>query len=102
MFDLAVGTSLLSNDVTNKHNTSAVFHREGFQMGGSASSVLEEDRNFDNLTSCRECIYLTLKLPTNCRLNTDLLSERIANIFNKELLRDLCNGCPLEMSKEET
>lgn len=57
---------------------------------------MEEERVLEDLTTCSECITLTLKLPKNCRLNADLLSVRIAEMFNKELLRDLCHGCPLE------
>ena len=57
---------------------------------------LKETLTLENLTTCQECLTLTLSVPKDCRLNTDLLSVRLREIFNRELLRDLCDGCPLE------
>ncbi len=60
-----------------------------------------ETRTLKNMTTCSQCITLTLKVPKDCRLNADLLSSRVAELFNKELLRDLCHDCPLERSEDE-
>ncbi len=62
---------------------------------------MDEKRTLENLTTCSECITLTLKVPKNCRLNADLLTARVAEVFDKELLRDLCHGCPLEKTEDE-
>ena len=61
---------------------------------------MEEKRILENLTTCSQCITLTLTLPKTCRLNADLLSMRVAEVFDKELLRDLCHGCPLERTAD--
>jgi len=61
---------------------------------------VEEERTLEDLTTCSQCITMTLKLPKTCRLNADLLSARVAEMFNKELLRDLCHGCPLEKNAD--
>jgi len=60
---------------------------------------LKETRVLDNLTTCRECLTLTLSLPKDCRLDVDMLSARIQDLFNREVLRDLCDGCPLDKKK---
>jgi hypothetical protein len=57
---------------------------------------LEEEKVLDNLTTCRECIKLRVVVPKECRLNADILAGRVGELFKKEVLRDLCRGCPLE------
>ena len=49
-----------------------------------------------NTTTCGDRIIITIDLPEDCRLNSDLVRERFAEIFRKGILRDLCQGCPLE------
>ena len=58
--------------------------------------ILKETRTIENLTKCKECITLTLTVPKDCRLNIDILSVRLEELFNREVFRDLCHGCPLE------
>ncbi len=58
--------------------------------------ILKETRTLENLTTCKECLTLTLSVPKDCRLNIDILSVRLEELFNREVFRDLCNGCPLE------
>lgn len=58
--------------------------------------ILKETRMLENLTTCKECLTLTLTVPKDCRLNMDLLSVRLEELFNREVFRDLCHGCPLE------
>lgn len=55
-----------------------------------------EERTLSNLTTCSECITLTLSVPKDCRLDVDIVASRVSEMFKKELLRDLCYGCPLE------
>ena len=57
---------------------------------------LAEKRIITNTTTCSQCITLTIDLPKECRLNADMLESRAKDLFNKEILRDLCRGCPLE------
>lgn len=54
----------------------------------------------DGVTTCSKCIRLTIAIPKECRLNAEMLSERTKQVFQKELLRDLCRGCPLEDDRE--
>jgi len=49
-----------------------------------------------NLSNCSEEIIITLDLPRDCRLSAVLLEERVKELFKEEILRDLCDGCPLE------
>lgn len=58
--------------------------------------ILKETRTLENLTTCKECLTLTLSVPKDCRMNIDLLSARLEELFNREVFRDLCHGCPLE------
>ena len=58
--------------------------------------ILKETRALENLTTCKECLTLTLTVPKDCRLNMDMLSVRLEELFNREVFRDLCAGCPLE------
>ena len=58
--------------------------------------ILKETRTLENLTTCKECLTLTLTVPKDCRLNVDLLSVRLEELFNREVFRDLCHDCPLE------
>lgn len=58
--------------------------------------ILKEMRTLENLTTCKECLTLTLSVPKDCRLNMDMLSVRLEELFNREVFRDLCHGCPLE------
>ncbi|HDP96683.1 MAG TPA: hypothetical protein ENN25_03205 [Euryarchaeota archaeon] len=51
---------------------------------------------YNNQSACSQQIVITIDLPMDCRLNEEIIGERIKEIFNKELLRDLCTGCPLE------
>lgn len=60
---------------------------------------MEEHRVLDNLTTCSECIRLTLVVPKDCRMNVDLLENRLRELFNREVFRDLCDGCPKENPK---
>jgi hypothetical protein len=68
------------------------FHR----LGLWGWMILKETRTLENLTTCKECITLTLSVPKDCRLNMDTLSVRLEEFFNREFFRDLCHGCPLE------
>jgi hypothetical protein len=61
---------------------------------------LEEERVLDSLTTCRECIKLRIVVPRECRLNADILAQRVSELFKTEVLRDLCHGCPLEVRQE--
>jgi len=58
--------------------------------------ILKETRMLENLTTCKECLTITLTVPKECRMNVDLLSARLEEMFNREVFRDLCHGCPLE------
>jgi len=58
--------------------------------------ILKETRTIENLTKCKECITLTLTVPKDCHLDMDVLSVRLQELFNREVFRDLCHGCPLE------
>jgi hypothetical protein len=53
----------------------------------------------EGVTSCSQCIKITVAIPKECRLNAEMLGERTKQIFQKELLRDLCRGCPFEDSE---
>lgn len=55
-----------------------------------------EKRTITDMTTCSQCITLTIDLPKECRLNADMLESRAKELFKKEMLRDLCRGCPLE------
>lgn len=50
----------------------------------------------ENLTTCSQCIKLTLVVPKQCRMDADILAGRVKELFNREVFRDLCHGCPLE------
>lgn len=54
----------------------------------------------DGVTTCSKCIRITVTVPKECRLNAELLGERTKQVFRKELLRDLCHGCPLEDAQD--
>jgi len=58
--------------------------------------TLKEIRTLENLTTCMECLTITLSVPKDCRLDMDTLSARLEELFNREVFRDLCHGCPLE------
>lgn len=58
--------------------------------------ILKETRTLENMTTCSECLTITLSLPEGCRLSLDVLAVRLTEIINSEVLRDLCSGCPLE------
>ena len=53
----------------------------------------------EGVTTCSQCIKITVAIPKECRLNAEMLGERTKQIFQKELLRDLCRGCPFEASE---
>ena len=53
----------------------------------------------EGVTTCSQCIKITVAIPKECRLNAEMLGERTKQIFQKELLRDLCRGCPFEDSE---
>ncbi len=57
---------------------------------------MEEHRTLENLTTCSRCIKMTLVVPRECRMDADLLAGRLRELFNREVFRDLCHGCPLE------
>lgn len=52
--------------------------------------------SIDGITTCSQCIRITVVLPKECRLNAEMLGDRVRDVFRKETLRDLCRGCPLE------
>lgn len=54
----------------------------------------------DGVTTCSKCIRITVTIPRECRLNAEMLGERTKQVFRKELLRDLCHGCPLEDARD--
>ena len=58
-----------------------------------------EKRVLDNITTCSQCITITIDLPKECRLEADMLAERAKECFKKEIFRDLCRGCHLENSE---
>jgi len=53
----------------------------------------------EGVTTCSQCIKITVAIPKECRLNSEILGERTKQLFQKELLRDLCRGCPFEDSE---
>ena len=54
----------------------------------------------ENLTTCSQCIKLTLVVPKECRMDADMLAGRLKQMFDRELFKDLCRGCPLENPQE--
>jgi len=61
---------------------------------------LTQKIRIDGVTTCSKCIRLTVVIPKECRLNAEMLGERTKQVFQKELLRDLCRGCPLEDARD--
>ncbi len=61
---------------------------------------LTQKVRIDGVTTCSKCIRLTVTIPKECRLNAEMLGERTKQVFQKELLRDLCRGCPLEDARD--
>ena len=59
------------------------------------SGTLDEYKTLENLTTCSECIRLTLVVPKECRMDADILAGRVRELFNREVFKDLCHGCPL-------
>lgn len=57
---------------------------------------MEENRTLENLTTCSRCIRLSLVVPRDCRMDADLLAGRLTELFNREVFRGLCAGCPME------
>jgi hypothetical protein len=72
------------------------FILQGLFPQAEGGVYLAEKRTITDTTTCSQCITLTIDLPKECRLNADILESRMKDIFKKELLRDLCRGCPLE------
>lgn len=91
--------SCLWTNVGNGVRTPAFFILDDIPSSGRAQKgwmTLKETRTLENLTTCKECLTLTLSVPKECRMNIDLLSARLEELFNREVFRDLCYGCPLE------
>lgn len=61
---------------------------------------MEENRTLDDLTTCSQCIRLSLVVPKECRMDADLLAGRVRELFNREVFRDLCHGCPMERKRK--
>ncbi len=61
---------------------------------------MEEHRLLENLTTCSQCIKLTMVVPRECRMDADMLAGRLKQMFDRELFKDLCRGCPLENPQE--
>lgn len=60
----------------------------------------ETTRTLENLTTCKECIRISLVVPGDCRLDADLLSGRVTEMFVAGVFRDLCAGCHRENARE--
>jgi len=54
----------------------------------------------ENLSTCSHCIRLNLIVPKECRMDADMLASRVRELFNREVFRDLCHGCPMEKKLE--
>ncbi len=61
---------------------------------------MDEFKTLENLTTCSECIRLTLVVPRECRMDADILASRVKELFNREVFKDLCYGCPLNNPAE--
>jgi hypothetical protein len=61
---------------------------------------LTQKIRIDGVTTCSKCIKITITVPEECRMTAEMLGERTKQIFQKELLRDLCRGCPLEDARD--
>ena len=60
----------------------------------------ESISGLENLTTCKECIKISLVVPSDCRLDADLLSGRVTEMFVAGVFRDLCAGCHRENVRE--
>ena len=67
--------------------TRAFFMPDDIRFAGRTTRgrmILKETRTIENLTTCKECLTLTLTVPKDCRLNMDMLSVRLEDLFNRE------------------
>lgn len=61
---------------------------------------MEEVRTLEKMTTCSECIKLSVVVPKQCRMDADMLVVRLRELFNREVFRGLCDGCPMERKPE--
>jgi hypothetical protein len=59
---------------------------------------MENLRNRTNVTSCSECITITLTVPKDCRIDADGIADLAAQCLSSESIRQVCRGCPLQVS----
>ena len=88
--------SFLPSDLHRLYSRTAYPFRGQIRMDSGSEHKLR----IEDLTTCSQCIKIRIYVPKDCRLNLELLEQQTRHLFGKEILKELCRGCPLETSEE--